>query len=118
MRKIVRRAQPGPIGPDESVREILARYPTANRVFERHGLLGCGGPNGPREPVAFFARVHRVNPTTLLDELNAHVSDRARDVAEPAASSESATTYVLFLGTSLTVALVAGFTTGIAALVS
>lgn len=53
-----------------TVREILARYPASRAVLDRCGLLECGGPQGPVEPLWMFARVHRVPLPELLDELN------------------------------------------------
>jgi len=50
--------------------DILERYPACREIFDRYGLTGCGGPLGPREPVSFFARAHRVNEARLLAELN------------------------------------------------
>ncbi|HJT90182.1 MAG TPA: DUF1858 domain-containing protein [Bryobacteraceae bacterium] len=49
--------------------EILSRYPGCRKVFDRYGLVGCGGPLGPRESLAFFARAHRVDEACLLAEL-------------------------------------------------
>lgn len=57
-----------------TIREVLAKYPQTRAVFERHGLLECGGPLGPKEPIAFFARAHRVNEEQLLRELNEAVA--------------------------------------------
>lgn len=57
------------IARDMEVPEILAKYPACRRVFDRYGLKGCGGPLGPRESLAFFARAHRVEETRLLVEL-------------------------------------------------
>ncbi len=48
---------------------ILSRYPACRKVFDRYGLVGCGGPLGPRESLAFFARAHRVDEGRLLTEL-------------------------------------------------
>lgn len=52
-----------------TIREVLSKYPHTRIIFERYGLLECGGPRGPREPISFFARVHRVNEEQLLEEL-------------------------------------------------
>src|SRR5690349_18706771 len=49
--------------------EILSRYPGCRQVFDRYGLVGCGGPLGPQESLAFFARAHRVDETRLIREL-------------------------------------------------
>lgn len=103
------------IGPGTSVREILTRYPSAEAIFERHGLLGCGGPNGPREPVAFFARVHQVDPDVLLAELNHHASEHPPAEAQ-APLPTPPSVYPLFMITSMTIAILAGFTTGCVAI--
>ena len=51
--------------------EIVARYPATRSVLDRYGLQGCGGPQGPREQVAWFSRLHGVPIERLLAELNA-----------------------------------------------
>jgi hypothetical protein len=55
---------------DMSVAEIVRSCPDARRVFDRHGLKGCGGEHGPSEPLAFFAAVHQVNLDELVREIN------------------------------------------------
>ena len=55
---------------DMELPEILSRYPACRVTFDRYGLAGCGGPSGPRETLAFFARAHRVDETALLADLN------------------------------------------------
>ena len=107
---------PPTINPGMSVREILTRFPSAEAVFEQHGLLGCGGPNGPREPVGFFARVHRVSPDLLIRELNEHLASQTTAPAPPVKSAPGMVVYPIFLVTSLAIAIVAGFTTGVVAL--
>jgi len=59
------------IDPQSSVRDILAAHPSAADVLSRHGLMGCGGREGPDEPLAWFARVHGVPMTQLIEELEA-----------------------------------------------
>jgi NnrS protein/Domain of unknown function (DUF1858) len=56
-----------------SVAEIVQRHPSARRVFDRYGLDGCGGKNGPRESLEFFARVHQVDAEELLEELREEI---------------------------------------------
>ena len=53
-----------------SVAEIVKLCPNARRIFDRHGLKGCGGEHGPSEPLAFFAAVHQANVDELLREIN------------------------------------------------
>lgn len=110
-----------PIKPDDSVREVLARYPEAVAVFDRHGLAGCGGPQGPVEPVAFFAAVHHVDAQRLLHDLNEFVASLEAGTAPapqaPAArEAEAPPLYPRFLKASLLVAVGGGFSLGLWAL--
>jgi hypothetical protein len=52
-----------------TVRDVIARFPSTLTVFDRHGLMGCGGSQGPIEPIGWFAKVHHVDPGLLLAEL-------------------------------------------------
>lgn len=54
---------------DMALPEMIRRYPGCRKILDRYGLLGCGGPEGPREPLWFFARAHRVPEKALLAEL-------------------------------------------------
>ncbi|GBC82908.1 hypothetical protein HRbin10_02046 [bacterium HR10] len=51
--------------------EMIRRFPATRAVLDRYGLRGCGGPEGPRETIAWFARLHGVPLDRLLEELNA-----------------------------------------------
>jgi hypothetical protein len=59
--------------PDEAVLipDLLRAAPQARRVLDRYGLRGCGGPRGPMESLAFFARAHDVPVERLLGEVRA-----------------------------------------------
>jgi|GEM_PF-132930 len=106
----------GPITTRTTVREAVASYPGAELVFDRHGLTGCGGPDGPAEPIGFFAAVHHVDPQQLIAELNEHAASLDRTAPQPRAAVDAGGhTYRLFLTTSLVLALSAGVTSGIAA---
>jgi hypothetical protein len=58
-----------------SVAEIVKLCPGARRIFDEHGLKGCGGEHGPSEPLAFFATVHQADLDELLREINAEMED-------------------------------------------
>ena len=60
---------------DTSVAEIVKLCPGARRIFDQHGLKGCGGEHGPSEPLSFFAAVHQANLEELLREINAEMAD-------------------------------------------
>lgn len=105
-----------PITARTTVREAVASYPGAERIFDKHGLTGCGGPDGPAEPIGFFAAVHHVDPQQLIAELNEYAASLDRTAPQPRAAVDAeAHTYRLFLTTSLALALSAGVTSGIAA---
>jgi len=57
-----------------SVREIVQQFPASRRVFDHHGLKGCGGKEGPAESLEFFARVHQVDADALLRDLEAEIA--------------------------------------------
>jgi len=63
-----------------SIAEILKQCPTARRIFDQHGLHGCGGGNGPAESLEFFASVHQADLEALLRELNAEVQNPLNEV--------------------------------------
>ena len=64
---------PPEISAHNSVEEIVRRCPSTRRVFDQHGLKGCGGEHGPAESLQFFAAVHQVELETLLSELWAEI---------------------------------------------
>jgi len=62
---------------------ILSRYPGCRKVFDRYGLVGCGGPLGPQESLAFFARAHRVDEGRLLAELQGAAQNSILEAEAP-----------------------------------
>src|SRR5512146_1493697 len=64
---------------ETSVAEVVRRCPTARRIFDRHGLHGCGGEHGPTEALSFFAAVHQVDLENLLRELNTEMAHPSRE---------------------------------------
>ncbi len=98
------------ITPASNIRDVVARYPGIERVFDRHGLGGCGGSDGPDEAIGLFARVHHVDPFALVAELNIYVKNGTASVPVVAAApARVRDTYRLFVGTALAIALLIGF---------
>src|SRR5579871_744599 len=58
------------ISKETSVAEVERQCPEARRIFDEHGLRGCGGAHGPAESLEFFASVHHVDVDQLVRELN------------------------------------------------
>jgi hypothetical protein len=49
--------------------DIITKYPATRDVFIKHGMPKYAG-RLPSENLEFFCRMHRVDITQLLDELN------------------------------------------------
>ena len=63
------------VGPDLMLPELLIAHPHVRPILDRYGLRGCGGPLGPAESIAYFARAHGVDVRKIVDELNAAIED-------------------------------------------
>jgi len=111
-------SNPSPLS-QQSVRSILRACPDTRAVFERHGLMGCGGEQGPDEPLEFFARVHHVSFDALLAELSEVVAAASRPAPAPAPAAAAGQNrrFVPFLLASLAVTLSFGATLGMINLV-
>jgi uncharacterized protein involved in response to NO len=103
---------------DMTVRDVIARWPWTVRVFERHGLTGCGGAQGPVEPLGFFATVHEVDPEQLLRELDDAIAGGppAEAAASPTAGAAMPDVYPPFLKAAILATLTGGATLGLVAL--
>jgi len=53
-----------------SVAEAVRMSPRSREWFDRHGLKGCCGENGPVESISFFAAVHQIDVDELMHALN------------------------------------------------
>ena len=74
-----------------SVTEVVRTCPNTRRIFDRHGLRGCGGEHGPSESLSFFATVHQVN----VDELVREINDEMRNPsAQPYVYKETLPDYI------------------------
>lgn len=76
-------------------------------MLDRYGLKGCGGPQGPRESPDWFAGLHGVDLSQLLQEL--HEAARQTDAQLPAFTPSLADTiYRPFFVAGLVVVLSLG----------
>jgi uncharacterized protein involved in response to NO len=76
------------VPPTMAIREMTRRYPATRPVLERYGLGDCGGTDGPEEPLAWFATVHRLPLEDFLRDVRAAaVTDAAsaRNASAPEA---------------------------------
>jgi hypothetical protein len=90
-----------------TIRELLGRFPQTRSVFDRYGLKGCGGTEGPTESLAFFARAHGVDLDHLLQELQqAAESPELAPVQEVVSPADSI--YRRFFKAGIAITLTAG----------
>jgi hypothetical protein len=102
------------IVPEMLLPDLLSAHPEARVVIDHHGLRGCGGPLGPHESLRYFARVHGVDETALLHELEETIRLVPMDTrqAEPSASHVADSLYRRFFIGGIAVTLTAGATWG------
>ena len=99
------------VPPTMSIREIRRRFPGTAPVFERYGLGDCGGADGPDEPVAWFATVHRLPLQEFLGDLRVAAVKDVAAAPQPAAPPARPFSPHFILG-SLFLTLTLGATTG------
>lgn len=76
------------VPPTMSIRELKRRFPSTAPVLARYGLDECGGEEGPDEPLAWFATVHRLPLDDFLRDVR---EAAARDLpSAPSAATASA----------------------------
>lgn len=73
------------VNTDAMLPELLATHPELREVFDNYGLRGCGGPLGPPETVAFFARAHGVELDVLVADLERVLRERRAAAGVPVA---------------------------------
>jgi hypothetical protein len=95
-----------------SIAELLRVAPQVRPVLDRYGLKGCGGPLGPAESLAFFARAHDVDLSRLLEELRAAAQQTSFALPLADAPSIGDTIYRPFFKAGMLVTLTLGATWG------
>ena len=102
-----------------TVREVIERHPATLAVFNRHGLMGCGGSQGPIEPLGWFAHVHHVELAPLLAELEEAARSGQAPPEEPITPAQVAreNLYRRFLKAALLFTFTGGATLGAWALI-
>ncbi len=95
-----------------SVREARRRFPATIPVFTRYGLGDCGGEEGPDEPLAWFATVHRLPLEEFLRDIREAAIADASAAPEPSRTAAAAPFSPHFILGSLFLTLTLGATTG------
>ena len=99
------------VPPTMSIRELSRRFPATRPVLERYGLADCGGEEGPDEPLAWFATVHRLPLDAFLRDIREAALRDAAAAPAPAAAGPGPFSPHFIVG-SLFLTLSLGATTG------
>ncbi len=101
---------------DSTVKEIAEKFPVTRKIFDTYGIM-CGGDSLPDKPISFFAKMHNVNPSTLIDDLQNLID--GKEVENDAVSLIKPQTehiYEFFIKTSIIIVLSTGCLYGAAML--
>ncbi len=101
-----------PVSPGTLIPDLLKARPAARSVLDRYGLKGCGGPDGPRETLEFFARAHDVPLPRLLAEIGEAVPEPRPAREAPVARWSADGIYRPFFLAGITLVLTLGATWG------
>ncbi len=101
------------VPPTMSIRELSRRFPSTRAVLEQYGLGDCGGDEGPDEPLAWFATVHRLPLDDFLRDIRQAALRDAAAAPSPAPAPANARPFSPhFIAGSLFLTLTLGATTG------
>lgn len=56
------------IRPENTVKQVVEKHPITRRIFDTYGIM-CGGNTLPDKPLSFFAKMHNIDPTRLINDL-------------------------------------------------
>jgi len=103
-----------PITANLLLSDLLRAHPETRAVLDRFGLRGCGGSDGPHEPIRTFARAHGIDEARLLDELQSAVafSSDGGAAGAPVLPGIADTIYRRYFLGGIVLALTAGATWG------
>jgi hypothetical protein len=92
--------------------DLFRAHPETRAVFDRYGLKGCGGTQGPAETIQFFSTTHGVEEARLLEEVREAIRRGPHPAAMTAAGSVADTIYRRYFTAGVLVVLTAGATWG------
>ncbi|MFO0792886.1 MAG: DUF1858 domain-containing protein [Candidatus Brocadiaceae bacterium] len=93
---------------ENTVKEVVEKFPVTRRIFETYGIM-CGSNVLPEKPLSFFARMHNISPTTLIEDLQKLI-DGQTDLNDDATITkpQSEPVYEIFVKTAILVVLTTG----------
>lgn len=93
---------------ENTVKEVVEKYPVTRRIFETYGIM-CGGNILPDKPLSFFAKMHNINPSQLIDDLQKLINGEVDSNTEVAITKpQTEHVYEIFVKTAIIVVLSTG----------
>ncbi|MBM2834112.1 MAG: hypothetical protein HW406_1273, partial [Candidatus Brocadiaceae bacterium] len=93
---------------ENTVKEVVEKYPVTRRIFETYGIM-CGSNILPNKPLSFFAKMHNINPSQLIDDLQKLINGEVDSNTEVAITKpQTEHVYEIFVKTAIIVVLSTG----------
>src|SRR3990167_5157839 len=96
------------ISQENTVKDVVEKYPVTRRIFETYGIM-CGSNVLPDKPLSFFARMHNINPSQLIDDLQKLINGKVDSSSEVTITKpETEHVYEIFVKTAIIIFLSTG----------
>src|SRR3972149_2703264 len=93
---------------ENTVKEVVEKHPVTRRIFETYGIM-CGSNVLPNKPLSFFAKMHNINPSQLIDDLQKLINGEVDSSTEVAITKpETEHVYEIFVKTAIIIVLSTG----------
>ncbi|GJQ48081.1 putative membrane protein [Candidatus Kuenenia stuttgartiensis] len=93
---------------NSTVKEIAEKFPVTRKIFDTYGIM-CGGDSLPDKPISFFARMHNINPSTLIEDLQNLIDGKEVENDEVSLiKPQTEHIYEFFIKTSIIIVLSTG----------
>src|SRR3990172_4736079 len=93
---------------ENTVREVVEKYPITRSVFETYGIM-CGGNILPDKPISFFAKMHNISPIKLINDLQNITDGKIAPNSEATITKpQTEHVYEIFVKTAIIVVLSTG----------
>lgn len=93
---------------NSTVKEIAEKFPVTRKIFDTYGIM-CGGDSLPDKPISFFAKMHNINPSTLIEDLQNLIDGKEVENDEVSLiKPQTEHIYEFFIKTSIIIVLSTG----------
>ncbi|MGQ3685380.1 MAG: DUF1858 domain-containing protein [Candidatus Loosdrechtia sp.] len=94
---------------DCTVKQVIEKFPVTKRIFDTYGIM-CGGNILPDKPISFFARMHNIDPTKLVEDLQKLADGTGTTNTDETLITKPQTEHIyeIFVKTSIIIVLTTG----------